>query len=92
MTVYTLGNPHLRMRVSAQGACLLGLEDEQARPLLRDTDLEQHWHPGQSALFPMLPRANRVAGNRFELWGEACALPASELDPDFSLHGDGWLQ
>ncbi|MDA3316348.1 aldose 1-epimerase [Aeromonas sp. PI_26] len=80
------------MRVSAQGACLLGLEDDKGRPLLRDTDPAQPWHPGQSALFPMLPLANRVAGNRFELWGEACALPASELDPDFFLHGDGWLQ
>lgn len=67
MTVYTLNNPHLRMRVSAQGACLLGLEDDKGRPLLRDTDLAQPWHPGQSALFPMLPLANRVAGNRFEL-------------------------
>ena len=70
MTVYTLGNPHLRMRVSAQGACLLGLEDDKGRPLLRSTDTAQPWHPGQSALFPMLPLANRVAGNRFELWGE----------------------
>ncbi|WP_420481354.1 hypothetical protein, partial [Aeromonas veronii] len=25
------------MRVSTQGACVLGLEDEQGRPLLRDT-------------------------------------------------------
>ncbi len=41
MTVYTLNNPHLRMRVSAQGACLLGLEDDKGRPLLRDTDLAQ---------------------------------------------------
>ena len=92
MTVYTLGNPHLRMRVSAQGACLLGLEDDQGRPLLRDTDPAQPWHPGQSALFPMLPLANRVAGNRFELWGEDYSLPESERDPDFFLHGDGWLQ
>jgi len=80
------------MRVSALGACLLGLEDDQGRPLLRDTDPAQPWHPGQSALFPMLPLANRVAGNRFELWGEDYSLPESERDPDFFLHGDGWLQ
>ena len=92
MTVYTLSNPHLRMRVSAQGACLLGLEDNAGRPLLRETDPEAPWHPGQSALFPMLPLANRVAGNRFELWGESQTLPESEIDPDFFLHGDGWLQ
>ncbi|WP_289711964.1 aldose 1-epimerase [Aeromonas hydrophila] len=96
MTVYTLSNPHLRMRVSTQGACLLGLEDEQGRPLLRDSDPDTlcdpgQWHPGESALFPMVPLANRVAGNRVELWGEAHGLPESPLDPDFFLHGDGWL-
>lgn len=97
MTVYTLSNPYLRMRVSTQGACLLGLEDDQGRPLLRESDTDApcdlgQWHPGQSALFPMMPLANRVAGNRFELWGEEHGLPESPVDPDFFLHGDGWLR
>lgn len=91
MTVHTLSNPHLRMRVSSQGACLLGLEDSEGRPLLRETDSTAPWHPGQSALFPMLPLANRVAGNGFELWGEQHRLPESEADPAFFLHGEGWL-
>ncbi|WDA23117.1 aldose 1-epimerase [Aeromonas hydrophila] len=96
MTVYTLSNPHLRMRVSTQGACVLELEDEQGRPLLRDSDPDApydpgQWHPGESALFPMVPLANRVAGNRFELWGKEHGLPESPVDPDFFLHGDGWL-
>ncbi|MGY3943106.1 aldose 1-epimerase [Aeromonas tecta] len=92
MTVHTLSNPHLRMRVSSQGACLLGLEDSEGRPILRETDTTTPWHPGQSALFPMLPLANRVAGNGFELWGEQYRLPESELDPVFFLHGEGWSQ
>lgn len=92
MMVHTLHNPHLRMRVSSQGACLLGLEDSEGRPLLRETDAELPWHPGQSAMFPMLPLANRVAGNQFEVWGESHQLPASELDPAFFLHGEGWSQ
>lgn len=92
MKVHSLNNPHLRMRVSTQGACLLGLEDDKGRPLLRDTDPEAPWQPGQSALFPMLPLANRVAGNGFELWGEAQPLPESDADPDFFLHGEGWLR
>lgn len=76
---------------------MLGLEDEQGRPLLRDTNLDAscnpgQWHPGESALFPMVPLANRVAGNRFELWGEEHRLPESPVDSDFFLHGDGWLQ
>lgn len=91
MTVHTLSNPHLRMRVSSQGACLLGLEDSEGRPLLREMDSTAPWHPGQSALFPMLPLANRVTGNGFELWGEQHGLPESEVDPAFFLHGEGWL-
>ena len=80
------------MRLAEDVFSAASLETFEGRPLLRDTDPAQPWHPAQSALFPMLPLANRVAGNLFELWGEACALPASELDPDFFLHGDGWLQ
>ncbi len=71
---------------------MLGLEDEQGRPLLRESDPDAPCEPGQSALFPMVPLANRVAGNRFELWGEEHGLPESPVDPDFFLHGDGWLR
>lgn len=91
MRSYTLSSPHLRMRVTSLGACLLGLEDWEGRPLLRETDPAIPWHPGQSALFPMLPLANRVAGNSFTLWGASHSLPHNELDPDFFLHGEGWL-
>lgn len=43
-------------------------------------------------MFPMLPLANRVAGNRFLLRGEEVVLPQHEADDKFFLHGDGWLR
>jgi len=46
---------------------------------------------GDCALFPMLPLANRVAGNAFNWQGKVCRLPASQADERFFLHGDGWL-
>ena len=43
-------------------------------------------------MFPMLPMANRVAGNRFIFQGREIVLPRHHADAHFFLHGDGWLQ
>lgn len=78
-------NAHLRMRVNPQGGGLQGLDSlTHGRPVL--------WDGGDSALFPMLPLANRVAGNRFTFQGREIVLPDSPVDAHFFLHGDGWLQ
>lgn len=85
-------NDLLRLNVTAQGAAVLALESLlHRRPVLRPWISSARWHPGESALFPMLPLANRVAGNRFIWRGNTVTLPESPLDPQFFLHGDGWL-
>lgn len=86
-------NDFLKLNVAAQGAAVLALESlRHRRPVLRPWLASARWHPGESALFPMLPLANRVAGNRFFWRGKEVALPESPLDTQFFLHGDGWLR
>lgn len=89
MTIITLENAHLRMRVTPQGGRVLSLASRRfGLPVLRAGTGEQ---PGECALFPMLPLANRVAGNRFMFRGREIVLPHHQADADFFLHGDGWL-
>ena len=86
----TLQNAHLRMCVDSQGGSLLSLVSLQhQQAILREGHGQQ---PGDCGLFPMLPVANRVAGNRFMLRGEEVVLPQHGADDTFFLHGDGWLQ
>lgn len=89
MTELLLENAHLRMRVTPQGGAVLSLERViDGQPLLR---AGKGARPDDVALFPMLPLANRVRGNRFILAGEWITLPDSTVDNDFFLHGDGWV-
>lgn len=82
----TLENAHLRLRVDPQGGAINALFSlHHQRPVLQAP-------PGQQPLFPMLPLANRVAGNRFLLHGREVVLPKSPRDTDFYLHGDGWIK
>jgi aldose 1-epimerase len=84
-----LENAHLRMRVAPQGGAVLSLYSLKfQQPVLRAGKGEA---PGDVGLFPMLPLANRVAGNRFMLHGREIQLPDSPVDAHFFLHGDGWL-
>ena len=86
----TLQNAHLRMCVDPQGGSLLSLVSLQhQQAILREGHGQR---PGDCGLFPMLPVANRVAGNRFMLRGEEVVLPQHDADDTFFLHGDGWLQ
>lgn len=84
METLLLENEFLRLTVAPQGAAVLSLEScKHQQPIL---------YAGEKALFPMLPLANRVAGNAFQLHGETIALPKSPVDEQFFLHGDGWLK
>lgn len=83
---FTLENVHLRMHVDPQGGAVKHLHSIRfRRPVLQAPD-------NQPSLFPMLPLANRVAGNRFFLQGREVALPQSPRDATFYLHGDGWFK
>lgn len=83
MDLLLIENAHLRMRVNPQGGGLQGLISvPHGQPVL--------WEGGDSALFPMVPLANRVAGNGFTFQGREITLPQSPVDERFFLHGDGW--
>ncbi|WP_312078580.1 aldose 1-epimerase [Leclercia sp.] len=83
MDLQLIENAHLRMRVNPQGGGLQELFSlTHGQPVL--------WDEGESALFPMVPLANRVAGNRFAFQGRDITLPQSPVDERFFLHGDGW--
>lgn len=85
-----LENAYLRMRVALQGGAILSLDSlPHQQPVLRSG---QGAFPGDCGLFPMLPLANRVAGNRFRLRGREVRLPDSLVDEQFFLHGDGWTE
>lgn len=89
-TSLTLHNAHLRMRVDPQGGALLSLFSLQhQQPILRAGEGRT---AGDCGLFPMLPVANRVAGNGFNQRGTEVQLPLHEADERFFLHGDGWLK
>ncbi|MFN3932455.1 MAG: aldose 1-epimerase [Brevundimonas sp.] len=45
----------------------------------------------QTAFFPLVPYANRIAGGRFSFGGQAVALPVHDRFAPHALHGDGWL-
>lgn len=62
----------------------------QGRDILRPTPADAS-DPLQTACFPLVPYANRIAGGRFSFGGREAAL---EVLPPFApnaLHGDGWL-
>ncbi|TNV20150.1 aldose 1-epimerase [Buttiauxella sp. B2] len=84
MQSLVLENNHLRLTVAPQGAAVLSLESL--------THQQPVFNAGEKAQFPMLPLANRVAGNTFQLHGETITLPKSPVDDQFFLHGDGWLK
>lgn len=82
---WILENAHLRMCVSSLGGKVQSLFSRQYQaPVLYENPA--------GGMFPMLPLANRVAGNRFIFHGQEIVLPRHHADEYFFLHGDGWLQ
>lgn len=82
---FILENAHLRMRVDPQGGKVQNLFSRQYQaPVLYENPA--------GGMFPMVPLANRVAGNRFPFRGREIALPNHHADAQFFLHGDGWLR
>lgn len=91
MNIITLSNDCLSLQCRLQGAALLNLTTLDGIPILRPAT-HPLVEPGACALFPMLPMANRVAGNAFQWRGRTVTLPPSPYDERFFLHGDGWLR
>ncbi|SER12142.1 aldose 1-epimerase [Faunimonas pinastri] len=78
--ISTAGGIITRLRWSAAGTSI---------PLLRDAPDDAT--ALQSACYPLVPFANRVAGNRFSFEGRSYAFqPNTDWDRHY-LHGEGWL-
>lgn len=74
----------------ALGGAILSL-DLAGRPVFRPTP------PGsddilQTACFPLVPYANRIADGRFSFGGREVTLPVLAQFAPHALHGDGWLR
>lgn len=72
-----------------QGGALLSL-DWRDRPVLRPTP-DGVTDILETACFPLVPYANRIADGRFTFEGRSVRLPTLERFAPHALHGDGWL-
>lgn len=51
-----------------------------------------NFNAGKSAMFPLLPFANRIKNNQFIWENELIVWPNHPLDDHFFLHGNGWIE
>jgi galactose mutarotase-like enzyme len=73
---WILENAHLRMRVASLGGKVQSLYSRHYQaPVLYENPA--------GGMFPMLPLANRVAGNRFIFQGREIVLPRHHADAHF---------
>ncbi len=86
--LYTLETDTFLLQVSQNGAAIHRLLYKPKKfEVLRvgDSKLAEN-----SGLFPMIPFANRIKGNKFTLEGKEFQLPLHNLDETYLLHGDAW--
>lgn len=72
-----------------QGGAILSL-DWRGQPVFRPTP-EGATDMLETACFPLVPYANRIADARFEFEGRDVRLTALDRFAPHALHGDGWL-
>lgn len=72
-----------------QGGAVLSL-DWRGRPVFRSTP-EGATDILETACFPLVPYANRIADGRFVFEGREVRLQTLERFAPHALHGDGWL-
>lgn len=72
-----------------QGGAVLSL-DWRGRPVFRSTP-EGATDILETACFPLVPYANRIADGRFVFEGRSVQLPRLERFAPHALHGDAWL-
>jgi aldose 1-epimerase len=63
----------------------------QGRDVLRPAP-EHADDPLQTACFPLLPYANRIADGRFSFGGSVTRLPVEDRFAPHALHGTGWMR
>jgi aldose 1-epimerase len=87
MHVLTNGAWQLTL-LPAPGGAIGGLRRDGV-DLLRPTPADAD-HPFETASFPLVPYANRIAGGRFSFDGQAVAVPRNAEGQAHPLHGVGW--
>ncbi|MEZ9026131.1 aldose 1-epimerase [Vibrio cyclitrophicus] len=102
MAIHTLENDTLKLIINELGGVIDAFQythnnkcnqgEEHAFNILRPRTKLSENNAGEASMFPMVPMVNRIRGNSFEWLGHQITLPIhSQIDPDFFLHGDGWL-
>ncbi|EKT56043.1 aldose 1-epimerase [Providencia burhodogranariea] len=93
MKNYSIANHDLILTVSELGASIIELSTVDSKfPLLRPVELSADFNASQSAMFPLVPFANRIKGNCFIWEKQKLHWPKHALDAFFFLHGNGWIQ
>ncbi len=94
MAIHTLENGKLKVAINDMGGVVDTFThgNEHSFDILRPRIHDGTNFAGNSSLFPMLPMVNRIRDNQFDWQGRRVVLPINEsVDPNFFLHGDGWL-
>ncbi|MFV0576586.1 MAG: aldose 1-epimerase [Vibrio sp.] len=93
VNLHRIENEFFSLVINENGCCVSSLIYKPNQfNLLREQHIENMKFAGESGMFPMLPMANRIAGNQFNWQGETVKLPLHSYDKQFFLHGDGWIQ
>ncbi|MDY6922668.1 MAG: aldose 1-epimerase [Pseudomonadota bacterium] len=79
-----------RLAIRPELGCSVARLTRGGRDVLRPTP-EAATDILETACFPLVPYANRIAEGRFRFDGQAVALPVLDRFAPHALHGDGWL-
>ncbi|WP_152048645.1 aldose 1-epimerase [Aureimonas psammosilenae] len=92
MTVLPLSADGIEARVSTRGGRVLALRwhGNGGDPLPLLCEAVEGASPGDRSAFPLVPLANRLAGNAFRFGDVLHRFAPNTGDPSY-LHGDGWL-
>lgn len=97
--ILELENDYYHVKVSTMGAAIHQLyrQPRTLNPAKRGFSIlrempKEITDVRESGLFPLLPFANRIRGNTFQWRGQKITWPKHAFDPEFFLHGDGWIK
>ena len=80
-----------RLTVRPELGCSVSSLTRDGNPVLRPTP-DGTTDILETACFPLVPYANRIARGRFDFDGRAVSLPVLDRFAPHALHGDGWRQ
>jgi aldose 1-epimerase len=80
--------PEIGGSVASFRTCQFGKIVDLMRPMSEKARVNRN--PGGAAMFPMVPFANRIAGNRFNFEGHTYHFERNVPGERFTIHGTGW--